>query len=148
MNSKLRTLKDEQRTNKDALSRAKSEKMRADKLEKSINELKQAKARAIKAQMKREKLHREYQKKKTAEINALRNNIRKEKRVADRSQRKEQQHALSLQRKNKVLERLKDGTKANKAPDAKYDKAKYKKKTKDWPKTQLKTEAPSKLHTE
>ena len=78
-------------------------------------------------------------KKKTAEINALRNNIRKEKRVADRSQRKEQQHALSLQRKNKVFRAFKDGTKANKAPDAKYDKAKYKKKTKDWPKTQLKT---------
>ena len=107
MNSKLRTLKDEQRTNKDALSRAKSEKTRADKLEKSINELKQAKARAIKQQTKREKMHREYQKKKTAEINSLKNNVKKEKRVADKSQRKEQQHALSLQRKNKVLERLK-----------------------------------------
>jgi DNA repair exonuclease SbcCD ATPase subunit len=60
MNSRIHALKDQQRANKDALSRAKSEKARADRLEKSIVELKIAKTKAIKQQSAREKIHREW----------------------------------------------------------------------------------------
>ena len=42
MNSRIHALKDQQRANKDALSRAKSEKARADRLEKSIAEINRA----------------------------------------------------------------------------------------------------------
>ena len=106
MNLHIRSLKDEQRINRDAMSRAKSEKTRADMLEKSITELKIAKTKAMHKQASREKAHREWQKKKTGEINALKNTIQKEKRIAGTAARKQGQATVQLQRKNKILQRL------------------------------------------
>jgi kinesin family protein 4/21/27 len=106
MNSRIHALKDQQRANKDALSRAKSEKARADRLEKSIAELKIAKTKAIKQQSAREKVHRDWQRKKNAEINALKNKIQREQRNANKSQRTQQQQKVQLQRRNKVVYRL------------------------------------------